>query len=254
MSLAGAIILILAMANALINFVVQEQIPGQILDRMVGLGLTHAWQFLIVMNVFLLVLGMVMDGFSAILVAVPLVLPFAARFHLQPFHVAVMFLLNLELAFMLPPLGLNLFISSYRFDRPVVSLYRVVLPFAVLVALGLGLVMYVPRISTVLIASDIAKARAEAALTSSPPRDAWQLECVQEDPSNPHACTPAEAALFAAPKSTTAVVEQGNAATRDDDLFRQMMGEAPDAGNPREQSDDDLFRQMLGASSDAGAR
>src|SRR6185436_17640533 len=185
MSLAGAVILILAMANALINFVVQEQIPGQILERLVGLGLTQSWQFLIVLNVFLLVLGMVMDGFSAILVAVPLVLPFAARFHLQPFHVAVMFLLNLELAFMLPPLGLNLFISSFRFDRPVVSLYRVVLPFSGLVAFGLALIMYVPRISTALLDSDIAAARALAAKTHSPPREAWQLECVQEDHTNP---------------------------------------------------------------------
>jgi len=235
MSLAGAVILILAMANALINFVVQEQIPGQILERMVGLGMTESWQFLIVMNLFLLVLGMVMDGFSAILVAVPLVLPFAARFHLQPFDVAVMFLLNLELAFMLPPLGLNLFISSYRFDRPVVSLYRVVLPFAALVALGLGLVMYVPRISTALIASDISKARAEAKLTSSAPRDAWQLECVQEDPSNPHACTEAEAALFAEPPPTVnAGVEQAAGAavpSSDDDLFNQMMGASPDGGS-----------------------
>src|SRR5258706_2873733 len=235
MSLAGAVILILAMANALINFVVQEQIPGQILERMVGLGMTESWQFLIVMNVFLLVLGMVMDGFSAILVAVPLVLPFAARFHLQPFHVAVMFLLNLELAFMLPPLGLNLFISSYRFDRPVVSLYRVVLPFAALVALGLGLVMYVPQISTVLIASDIAKARAEAALTSSPPRDAWQLECVQEDPSNPHACTVEEAALFTAHAPTVNPgVEQATDApvpASDDDLFNHMIGTSPERGS-----------------------
>jgi hypothetical protein len=183
------------------------------------------------------------------------VLPFAARFHLQPFHVAVMFLLNLELAFMLPPLGLNLFISSYRFDRPVVSLYRVVLPFAALVALGLGLVMYVPRISTVLIAPDIAKARALAKLTGSAPRDAWQLECVQEDPSNPHACTAAEAALFAAPKTIAAVAEQGNAATSDDDdLFQQMLGGTPDAGKPEEPTDDDLFRQMMGAGSDGGAR
>src|SRR6185295_11536250 len=125
MSLAGAVILILAMANALINFVIQEQIPGKVLEKLVGLGLTETWQFLIVLNVFLLVLGMVMDGFSAILVAVPLVIPFAAKFHLQPFHLAMMFLLNLEIAFCAPPLGLNLFISSFRFNRPVVTLYRI---------------------------------------------------------------------------------------------------------------------------------
>ena len=90
------------------------------------------------MNIFLLVLGMVMDGISAILVAVPLVLPFASYFGLGPFHVAIMFVLNLELAFSMPPLGLNIFISSFRFNRPVVSLYRVVMPFVGLLALTMA--------------------------------------------------------------------------------------------------------------------
>jgi tripartite ATP-independent transporter DctM subunit len=266
MSLAGAVILILAMANALINFVVQEQIPGKILEAMVGLGLKESWQFLIVLNIFLLVLGMVMDGFSAILVAVPLVLPFAARFHLHPFHVAVMFLLNLELAFMLPPLGLNLFISSFRFSRPVVSLYRVVLPFSALVALGLALIMYVPRISTALLDSDVAAARAAAAKTHSAPREAWQLECVQEDHTNPLPCTPEEAAMWGATgKGEPAVGPSSSdetppaAEATDDELFQQMLGGAADAGakpepaaQPKPELTDDevLFRQMMG---DAGA-
>jgi hypothetical protein len=264
MSLAGAVILILAMANALINFVVQEQIPGKVLEQMVGLGLKESWQFLIVLNLFLLVLGMVMDGFSAILVAVPLVLPFAARFHLNPFHVAVMFLLNLELAFMLPPLGLNLFISSFRFNRPVVSLYRVVLPFSGLVALGLALIMYVPGISTVLLASDVAAARAAAAKTHSAPREAWQLECVQEDPTHPLPCTPEEAAIWgttgAAPPAPQPGAEVTPAVTgeaAEDELFQQMLGGGADAGPkvaapaPELSDDDELFRQMLG---DSGAK
>ena len=153
MSLAGAVILILAMANALINFVVQEQIPGKSSELMLGLGLPRRGSSSSCSTSSCSCSGMVMDGFSAILVAVPLVLPFAARFHLHPFHLAVMFLLEPRARLLLPPLGLNLFISSFRFDRPVVSLYRVVLPFAGLVALGLVLVMYVPRISTVLIAT-----------------------------------------------------------------------------------------------------
>ena len=147
MGLAGAVILILAMANALINYVIQETIPAKVLGFMLKLGLDQTWQFLIVMNIFLLVLGMLMDGFSAILVAVPLILPFAARFNLGPFHLAMIFLLNLEIAYCCPPLGLNLFISSFRFNRPVVSLYRVVLPFAGILAVALLLVSYVPRIS-----------------------------------------------------------------------------------------------------------
>jgi tripartite ATP-independent transporter DctM subunit len=192
MALAGAIILILSMANALINFVVQERVPGRVLDYMLSLGLTETWQFLIVLNIFLLVLGMLMEGFSAILVAVPLVLPFAARFELHPFHLAIMFLLNLEIAYVAPPLGLNLFISSFRFDRPLVSLYRVVLPFTGILVLGLLVVMYVPKVSTVLIDADIRKQYARAEANQEAPRDAWLMQCVQEDRSNPVPCTPAD--------------------------------------------------------------
>jgi hypothetical protein len=212
---------------------------------------------------------MVMDGFSAILVAVPLVLPFAARFHLHPFHVAVMFLLNLELAFMLPPLGLNLFISSFRFSRPVVSLYRVVLPFSGLVALGLALIMYVPRISTALLDADVAAARARAAKTHSAPREAWQLECVQEDHTNPLPCTPEEIAIYGAngkeergaTQPATEVTEAPAREATEDELFQQMLGAAPDAAAaptaagagkaPELMDDDELFRQMMG---DAGAK
>ncbi len=196
MGLAGAVILILAMANALINYVIQETIPAKVLGFMLKLGLDQTWQFLIVMNIFLLILGMLMDGFSAILVAVPLILPFAARFTLGPFHLAMIFLLNLEIAYCCPPLGLNLFISSFRFNRPVVSLYRVVMPFAGILAMALILVSYVPRISDVLILGDIATARADAAKTKSPPRDAWIMECVQEDRTNPMPCSDEDKKLW----------------------------------------------------------
>jgi C4-dicarboxylate transporter, DctM subunit len=132
MSLAGAIILILSMANALMNYVVDQHVPMKVLDFMTGVGIKHMWQFLLVMNVFLLVLGMLMEGFSAILVAVPLILPFVAKIgsanpgeKMSPFQLAMIFLLNLEIAYCMPPLGLNLFISSFRFNRPVASLYRV---------------------------------------------------------------------------------------------------------------------------------
>ena len=144
------------------------------------------------LNVFLLVLGMLMEGFSAILVAVPLILPFAARFHLHPFHLAMMFLLNLELAFCAPPLGLNLFISSFRFDRPLVSLYRVVLPFAGILASASRSSCTCPRSSTVLVDADIAKAYAPAEKNKEAPREAWLLQCVQEDRSNPIPCTDAD--------------------------------------------------------------
>jgi C4-dicarboxylate transporter DctM subunit len=197
MSLAGAIILILAMANALINFVVDQHVPSKVLDVLLALGVEHRWQLLIVMNVFLLVLGMLMEGFSAILVAVPLILPFVAtlgRRHagesMSPFQLAMIFLLNLEIAYSMPPLGLNLFIASFRFGRPVSSLYRVVLPFIAILGVGLALVSYVPWLSNVAVAGDVVAARAKAEKDGIAPREAWMMECVQEDPASPQPCSP----------------------------------------------------------------
>lgn len=280
MSLAGAIILILAMANALINFVIDQRIPSRVLDAMLGLGLTETWQFLIVLNIFLLVLGMLMEGFSAILVAVPLILPFAARFNLQPFHLAVMFLLNLEIAYCAPPLGLNLFIASFRFEKPLVSLYRIVLPFTGILALGLLIVMYVPRVSTVAVQGDIDKAYALAEKNKEAPRDAWLLQCVQEDRSNPIPCTDEDRKKFGADGtlnpyepgggSKDVVVQKDEpgmggdpGGDTDDDLFKQMMGAGSDAdagagdagstGEAPKDDMDDLFKQMMNAGSDAGS-
>jgi hypothetical protein len=87
---------------------------------------------------------------------------------------------------------LNLFISSFRFNRPVVTLYRVVLPFIGILAGALALVSYVPLLSNVLVRSDIALARANATKEGGPPREAWRLECVQENPSDPLPCSPAD--------------------------------------------------------------
>ena len=266
MGLAGAIIIILSMANALINFVVDQRIPARVLETMLGLGLTETWQFLVVLNIFLLVLGMLMEGFSAILVAVPLVLPFAARFNLHPFHLAIMFLLNLEIAYVAPPLGLNLFIASFRFDRPLVSLYRVVMPFTGILVLGLVAVMYVPRISTVLVDRDIARAYVEAEKNKESPRDAWLMQCVQEDRSNPVPCTAADKEKFGADgrKNPYAAAEPVVVTAPDagadggemDDLLKQMMGAGSDAGAADAGAGndmDDLLKQMLNAG-DAGAK
>jgi tripartite ATP-independent transporter DctM subunit len=243
MSLAGAIILILAMANALMNYVVDQHVPTKVLDFMTGVGIRHMWQFLLVMNVFLLVLGMLMEGFSAILVAVPLILPFVAKLgnmnpteKMSPFQLAMIFLLNLEIAYCMPPLGLNLFISSFRFNRPVSSLYRVVLPFVGILAVGLLVVSYEPWFSNVAVAGDVAAARAKAERDGVAPRDAWMMQCVQEDPSNPQPCTPADMAKYPGGQLVPAggapapgAGGAGGAAPSDQDTDPQL----PDAGcNP----------------------
>jgi C4-dicarboxylate transporter DctM subunit len=270
MALGGAVILILSMANALINYVVQEQIPYRVLEFMIKLGIDRTFEFLIAMNIFLLVLGMLMEGFSAILVAVPLILPFAARFHLGPFHTAMIFLVNLELAYCTPPLGLNLFIASFRFNRPAVSLYRPILPFLGVLLASLLLISYVPSISTLTIRSDIAKVRARAAKLGAPPADAWKLECVQDDPNNPMPCTDEERKKYpngqatpieTAPVPTTEAPDAGEAAAGDggdQDLLQQMLGAgAEDAGagaaGDAGAGTDDLFNELMNAGKDGGA-
>jgi C4-dicarboxylate transporter, DctM subunit len=196
MSMAGAIILILSMANALMNFVVDQRIPNQVLSFMLEIGIERRWEFLIVMNIFLLILGMIMEGFSAIFVAVPLILPFVADLGgripeeaMSPFQLGMIFILNLELAYCMPPLGLNLFIASFRFSRPVATLYRMVLPFAGILLIALLMVSYIPWLSDVAVQSDIAALRTQAEKDGLPPRDAWMLECVQADPNDPRPCT-----------------------------------------------------------------
>jgi hypothetical protein len=265
MALGGAVILILSMANALINYVIQVKIPDKILDFMVGLGLDKPWQFLIILNLFLLVLGMLMEGFSAILVAVPLILPLAARFHLGPFHLAMIFLLNLELAYCCPPLGLNLFISSFRFGRPAVSLYRPIMPFVGVLTAALLLVSYIPWISNVPIQGIIREARAKAEKDKMAPRDAWLMECVQYDPTNPLPCTEEEKVKYpngqlpmpiidvvATPDAGVVNPEAGES---DDDILAKMLGGGGgvDAGSGGVDEEGDLLAKMLNAGKDAEA-
>jgi tripartite ATP-independent transporter DctM subunit len=235
MSLAGAIILILSMANALMNYVVDQHVPMKVLEFMTGVGIKHMWQFLLVMNVFLLVLGMLMEGFSAILVAVPLILPFVAKIgavnpdeKMSPFQLAMIFLLNLEIAYCMPPLGLNLFISSFRFNRPVASLYKVVMPFVGILAVGLVVVSYVPWFSNVAVASDVVAARAKAEKDGLPPRDAWMMECVQEDPSNPQPCSVADMKKYPGGQAPEVPIPAGSAPEDNPD----MAAPADTACNP----------------------
>ncbi len=219
LSLAGAVVLILMMANALMNLVIDRQLPLHVLEGLTRAGLTEKWQFLIVLNVFLLVVGMVMDGVSALIVAVPLVLPLAARFGLSPFHLAMMVILNLELAFCMPPLGLNLFISSFRFRTPVTTLYRAVVPFVGLLTLSLVLVTAIPSLSTALVSGEIEEKRAEAEKAGRPPREAWAMECVQVDQLDPQPCSEADKQRYAAPDA--------GSDEEDDALMEQLLKAAP---------------------------
>ena len=146
MKMVGGIMIILGAALAFTNYLVDAFIPMKILEFMEGL-MGSKIGFLILLNIFLLLVGCMMDIFSAILVVVPLILPLADRFGIDPVHMGIIFLTNLAIGYNTPPVGLNLFIASSRFDRPVVQLYKATLPFLVLLLLTLILITYWPGLS-----------------------------------------------------------------------------------------------------------
>jgi tripartite ATP-independent transporter DctM subunit len=126
--------------------------------------------FLLALNVFLLVVGMLMDIFSAIVVVVPLIMGIALHFDINPYHLGIVFLLNLEIGYLMPPMGLNLFIAGFRFNRPVPDLYRVVLPFIGLFVVALAVTTYVPSLTIGSAAAETAHPQPPAAppLPSAP--------------------------------------------------------------------------------------
>lgn len=146
MSLVGGILLILCCALGLTNYLVDEEIPMQILDMMREF-LTNKYSFLLFLNIFLLIVGSLMDIFSAIIVVVPLIIPIAEEFGVHPIHLAIIFLTNLEIGYITPPVGINLFISSFRFKKPVTELYKASFPFLLLLLVALVIITYIPALS-----------------------------------------------------------------------------------------------------------
>jgi C4-dicarboxylate transporter DctM subunit len=146
MTLVGAILLILCCALGLTNYLVDEEIPMQILGFM-RTFLTDKYSFLLFLNIFLLIVGSMMDIFSAIIVVVPLIVPIANEFGVDPIHLAIIFLTNLEIGYITPPVGINLFISSFRFNKPVTELYKAVIPYVILLLIALAIITYVPALS-----------------------------------------------------------------------------------------------------------
>ncbi|HEX4445140.1 MAG TPA: TRAP transporter large permease subunit, partial [Polyangiaceae bacterium] len=151
---------------------------------------------------------------------------------MSPLQLGMIFLLNLEIAFCLPPLGLNLFLASFRFNRPVSSLYGAVLPFAGILGVGLVIVSAVPSCSTMAVAKDLAALRSRAAGDNLPPRDAWMMECVQADSANPQPCSRADMAKYPG-GALAASTPTGNAAAQDtaDDPDAVDAGCNPDFGD-----------------------
>jgi C4-dicarboxylate transporter DctM subunit len=145
-ALMGAVLILLSIAMGLTGYLVEAQIP----DRLLGWVHLHIHSqvvFLLALNALLLVLGSVLEIYSAIIVLAPLIAPAGAAFGVDPVHLGVIFLANLELGFLFPPVGLNLFLSSSRFGQPLPRLYRHVVPFLIILAVGVLLITYIPDMS-----------------------------------------------------------------------------------------------------------
>ncbi len=149
-ALAGAIIIILGFALGLTGYLVDEQVPNRILEFLTSLT-RNKFIFLAGLNLFLLLVGCIMDIFSAIIIVVPIIVPVAIQYGVDPLHLCIIFLVNLEIGYSTPPIGMNLFIASLKFNKPVTVLYRASIPFLILMFAYLILVTYVPALSLNLI-------------------------------------------------------------------------------------------------------
>jgi len=139
----GGVLTILGMAVGLTSYLVGAQIPMRLLEW-TQTYVQSPVVFLLGLNLFLLIVGCLMDIFSATVVVVPLIVPLGAAYGIHPVHLGVIFIANLELGYLTPPVGLNLFLSSYRFRRPMVEVARAALPMLGVLGVGVALITYVP--------------------------------------------------------------------------------------------------------------
>lgn len=142
----GGILIILAVAKGLSYYIVDTEAPLR-LSEWVGETIQSKYVFLILLNIALLITGCLMDIFSAIMVVVPLIIPLGEQFGIHPVHLGIIFLANLELGYLTPPVGLNLFLASYRFEKPLSTIYRNVIPFFIILLITVILITYVPWFS-----------------------------------------------------------------------------------------------------------
>lgn len=150
MVLVGGILIIMGAALSLTNYMIDAQVPMKILEAMQGI-FTSKWVFLIGLNGFLLIVGCLMDIYSATLVVVPLIMPIAISYGIDPVHLGIIFLTNMEIGYTTPPVGMNLFIAAFRFNKPVLDLCRAAVPFLVILLIALMLITYIPDLSLFLI-------------------------------------------------------------------------------------------------------
>ncbi len=150
MLLVGGILIILGVSLASTNYMIDAEIPTRLFEY-VSQRIDSPLAFLLLLNVFLLLLGAILDIFSALVLVVPLILPVALGFDIHPVHLGIIFLANMQLGYVTPPIGLNLFIASYRFDQPILKIYASTLPFLVILLLSVLIITYWPALSLALL-------------------------------------------------------------------------------------------------------
>ena len=146
MVLVGGILIILGVSLASTNYMIAAGVPQMMFEFIAGM-VTSQTTFLVLLLLFLLVLGAFLDIFSAIVLVVPLILPIAAGYEVHPVHLGIVFLATMQLGYLTPPVGLNLFIASYRFEKPIMHVYSATFPFLIILMLSVMLITFWPELS-----------------------------------------------------------------------------------------------------------
>ena len=149
MVLVGAILVILGASLASTNAMIETDVPNRLFET-IREHITSPLTFLLVLNVFLLILGTMLDIFSALVIMVPLLLPIAVGYGIDPVHLGIIFLANMQIGYFTPPVGMNLFIASYRFQKPITTIYRATLPYFFILLVAVLIITYWPALSLTL--------------------------------------------------------------------------------------------------------
>ena len=148
MVMVGGILLILGVSLASTNFIIDAEVPALLFD-LIQSHVTDKIVFLILLNLLLLILGAILDIFSALVIMVPIILPVAVSYGVDPVHLGIIFLANMQIGYFTPPVGMNLFIASYRFNKPVTELYQAAFPFMIVLFAAVLVITYWQALSLV---------------------------------------------------------------------------------------------------------
>ena len=150
MVLVGGVLVILGVSLASTNYLIDTEVPNRLFE-FIRSHIDSKLTFLMLLNIFLLLLGMILDVFSALVIIVPLLLPIALGYDIHPIHLGIIFLANMQIGYFTPPVGMNLFIASYRFHKPVTELYHATIPFMLILIVAVLIITYWPDLTMYLV-------------------------------------------------------------------------------------------------------